>query len=67
MSKLDDILKTLQSEGATDDLSHDWETDLSEAKQQIKDLFIDLLGPGIDVDGTQVVSIEAVKERIGEL
>lgn len=36
--RIDEILEELQDNSATDDLSHDWDADRTEAKAQIKQL-----------------------------
>lgn len=41
---LDEILDELQSEGATDDLTHDWDADLAQAKAQIEQAVREIIG-----------------------
>lgn len=39
--RIEEILEELQNNSATDDMSHDWDADRTEAKAQIKQLIAD--------------------------
>lgn len=66
MSKLDDIL-FFQSQPMSGNMLSDWQ--IEQAKQQIKDLFNELIDnePGLLVDGKPYLPVDKLKQLVEDL